>query len=154
MNKDKNVKKFECPICNAIYTCQSKLKWHVKLVHQKKRPCNCSSCDATYSNEYDLWRHVSSIHEKEKPFICKLCQERYSQKTSLSTHMETSHGIKFEAKDTFSDREIPLEGSILKKKYCLECNKGFKDNWKLQRHEKQVHMKSKGCMDGESYDWW
>ena len=84
MNKDKNVKKFECPICNSVYTCQSKLKWHVKLVHQKKRPCNCSFCDATYSNEYDLWRHISSIHEREKSFICNLSQERYSQNTSLN----------------------------------------------------------------------
>ena len=64
--------------------------------------------------------------------ICQLCHVTFNATEDLSLHSCTN--IKQEVKDY----ELPFK---FKKSFiCKICNKSFKDNYKLRRHEK-VHNK-------------
>jgi uncharacterized CHY-type Zn-finger protein len=80
-----------------------------------KKLCICGICSKSFKDNYRLRRHVSQVHTKDGEIIQP--DPLYDAKTEIET------------------RDA--------KKVCIcgICNKGFKDNYRLRRHESQVHTK-------------
>ena len=82
---------------------------------QLKKLCICGMCSKSFKDNYRLRRHISQVHTKDGKII---------QPDPL-----------FDAKTEMETRDA--------KKVCIcgICNKGFTDNYRLRRHESQVHTK-------------
>ena len=75
--------------------------------------------------------HIESGHEGKKSFRCNECDSAFTKKGLMIRHVESVHkGKKPHPKRTKNNFQ------------CKECNKSFRDNYKLKIHEK-VHMKMK-----------
>ena len=53
MSAKKVIKKFECPVCDKVFTDKSNLLEHKKSIHQGVT-YNCDQCDQTYSYRSSL----------------------------------------------------------------------------------------------------
>ena len=102
----------------------------------------------------------------KKSHFCKICAKTFRDSYKLKRH-EKVH-IKAGELAEPSEEQKPKENSEIKKKVniekksvrpklppknhtCKECNKSFRDSWKLRRHEK-VHLKMKSeerSVDGQ-----
>ena len=82
---------------------------------KSRKICICGICNKSFKDNYRLRRHISQVHTKDGEII---------QPDPL-----------FDAKTEIETRDA--------KKICIcgICNKGFKDNYRLRRHESQVHTK-------------
>ena len=80
-----------------------------------KNLCICELCNKSFKDNYRLRRHISQVHTKDGEII------QPDQAAEAKTKTETQDA----------------------KKLCIcgICNKGFKDNYRLRRHESQVHTK-------------
>ena len=81
--------------------------------------------------------HIESGHERKKSFRCNECDSAFTKKGHMIRHVESVHKGKKPFKCNFQFKE---------------CNKSFRDNYKLKIHEK-VHMKMKlpeKTLDGQN----
>ena len=110
-NGARDSKDYELPSNEKVNMDVEKLAPNKKL----KKLCICGICSKSFKDNYRLRRHVSQVHTKDGEII---------QPDPL-----------FDAKTEIEIRDA--------KKVCIcgICNKGFKDNYRLRRHESQVHTK-------------
>ena len=110
-NSSKDSKNYELPSNEKINMEVEKPAPNKKL----KKLCLCGICSKSFKDNYRLRRHISQVHTKDGEII---------QPDPL-----------FDAKTEIETRDA--------KKVCIcgICNKGFKDNYRLRRHESQVHTK-------------
>lgn len=60
--RDKNTSIFQCPDCEIVCRSQSKLKSHVKAVHQQLKDHLCGYCDFKTARKDSLKRHIQRTH--------------------------------------------------------------------------------------------
>ena len=91
---------------------------NVKFNMDDEKPrklCVCEICNKSFKDNYRLRRHISQVHTKDGEII------QPDQAPEPKTKIETQDA-----------RKLCI---------CGICNKGFKDNYRLRRHESQVHTK-------------
>ena len=58
----------------------------------KKSPIvSCDLCNKNFSSPSKLRRHVRIVHEKIKPYHCQECGKNFGQKVNLIGHMQSRH---------------------------------------------------------------
>ena len=91
----KELKKFNCNICDYKFTRKFDLRKHIENVHEGMKPFKCNTCDYETSRNDCLKKHIESVHEGTKAFKCNICKYETAQKPSLGRHIKSVHeGIK------------------------------------------------------------
>ena len=57
--------RFDCLICDTVFTRKSMLKNHNKTVHGEIKPHKCSFCDLKFSMTRHLKSHIELVHKKQ-----------------------------------------------------------------------------------------
>ena len=118
-----DVRPFVCSVdgCNKGFKSIDGLRYH-SVTHSKDRPfiCTDKDCNLRFKRSYELERH-QVIHSNTRPFICSFngCDQRFIRSQQLKRH-EVSHS------DT-----TPFE--------CSECQKSYKLDTDLKRHQLMKH---------------
>ena len=114
--------------------------------------------DLLYSEDTNDCDESVIMKKANKNFLCKICNKGCRDNYNLRVHEKTcekrqiksaklSEPIDFEEYNEDFDLsssllEVDIDGKKVKKNcICQICNKGFRDTWKLKRHEK-VHIKA------------
>ena len=58
--------KYKCDQCGVLFGKPSKLKSHIKSVHENKRPFQCNQCPDTFKRKDHLTRHIASKHAENR----------------------------------------------------------------------------------------
>ena len=66
-------KAFQFEICEKSFYYQSRMKHHIALVHEEKRPHKCEMCHKRFYQKGRLKKHLAFVHEDRKLFKCKVC---------------------------------------------------------------------------------
>ena len=53
--------------------------FHIKMVHERKRPFNCNSCNAQFFQNIQLKSHIESVHEKQNLTSAKFVKPALQQ---------------------------------------------------------------------------
>ena len=73
--KRKSNKESMCPICGK--NLKIRLKTHIEMVHEGKRPFTCSICGLSLATKGNIKMHIPSVHEKFKPNKCSICESSF-----------------------------------------------------------------------------
>ncbi|XP_045783372.1 zinc finger protein 675-like isoform X1 [Maniola jurtina] len=117
--------KVPCPDCGKIFSRNSYMNNHYKLVHVRKSQHYCELCDKHFINGYALRTHKKFVHEKnEKPKnkICDICGRGFHTNRMLTNHRRTHTG------------ERPHK--------CSYCPAAFAQDFARKSHEKSQHKHS------------
>ena len=52
-----------CDLCNKNFSSPSKLRRHVRIVHEKIKPFNCQECGKNFGQKVNLIGHIQSRHK-------------------------------------------------------------------------------------------
>ena len=140
VRSDKDEKQFTCEICNKVFSSKGKLKSHITIVHEGRKPFT------------RLKAHIDSVHEKKKPFLCETCNERFKTKQILLRHIASKHirkgpyqcatcNSEFEEKRGLNEHVSSVHGGINPFK-CDLCESTFARQNGLNRHKRSVHEKT------------
>ena len=66
-----------CDLCNKNFSSPSKLRRHVRIVHEKIKPFNCQECGKNFGQKVNLIGHIQSRH---KPNLDTNNQDQQHQK--------------------------------------------------------------------------
>ena len=81
----------KCTKCDFKCSCSSKLKRHIKQVHDKIKDHACTKCDFKCSTSGDLKKHIKQVHDKIKDYACTKCDFKCSSSSQLKTHIKMVH---------------------------------------------------------------
>jgi KRAB domain-containing zinc finger protein len=123
----KEIKDYECELCDKVYKLEGNLKNHIIKVHNigEKIDDNntCKICNAVLSNKGKLNRHIETVHNKSNVIKCDICKKEYNSKDALNSHIKQVH-----------------EKSLSVK--CPQCDGTFTSNGNLRIHIQNVHEKN------------
>lgn len=148
-------KLYGCPKCGKSFKHNYKLKRHVSIVHEKRKPHKCphNGCNKSFSQRCHLKVHISSVHDKQKPHKCSKCDRSFSQNSHLKAHIISVHEKRKQhscshCEKSFSgkrdlDLHIASVHDKLKPHICVQCNKRFSRNFNLKIHIAEEHDKRK-----------
>ena len=137
---------FTCTICMHEFDKKKKLKIHMKTVHHgfedsdtlkvgnmflkknertddSRKLQQCFSCNEMFSRKVQLDEHIKMFHKGEKIYSCCKCDKKFESKRKVQCHVKDSHPANL--------------------KECSICNKQFKTNQALNRHEGSQHRAPK-----------
>ncbi|XP_078656393.1 uncharacterized protein LOC144902731 isoform X2 [Branchiostoma floridae x Branchiostoma belcheri] len=143
-----------CNDCGKVCTTYGNLMQHQKNKHTDDKPFECEVCHQKFAQQGHFIRH-QRLHELEKQevFQCNICEDKsFGTVSNLTQHLKTDHTIKKNSKDKNCRCKLCKElfvrtpelirhvqkmhlqsGEAMYK--CDECDKPFKDVWKLNRHK-------------------
>lgn len=154
-NNQKEVKKsvnkkvkIPCPMCRQVFSYESSMMRHVKVIHNKTFDFPCQSCDEKFFTKIQLNKHMNTKHDHaddESKTKCKVCDMNFSTSRSLRTHMMENHTeSKFECE--ICHLSFNLEDSRNrhmkakhKEYHCDGCNQNFISTERLQDHVIDEH---------------
>lgn len=99
---NKEIRQFQCSICQKFVRSKSSLYKHVKGIHEKIR-FHCKLCYGNYSDQSNLRKHVLSVHENVK-YSCDVCDKAFSDQSNLITHKREKHKI-CKCGETFQEKK-------------------------------------------------
>ena len=106
---------------------------------KKKRPKKshfCQICAKSFRDSYKLKRH-EKVHIKAGELAEPTNEEKPKENSEIKKKVNVEKTVR---------PKLPPKNHV-----CKECNKSFRDSWKLRRHEK-VHLKMKSeerSVDGQ-----
>ena len=142
----------KCPKCD--YTTnwgRSKIKNHIKTVHDKIKDFQCPSCEFCCSQRGNLRLHVEQVHNKIRKFSCTAegCQYKSNFKNDITKHSKTVHGTLKDISCHLCGYQTAVQGYLtvhmknkhgLKKNYlCPHCGKQFHVFRNFHKHIKVLH---------------
>ena len=86
-------KSYECSICNAKFTSNQTLKYHVAIVHEKRQNFMCHLCTKSFYYRTHYRRHIEVEHD-DFPMAskCKICDQEFKTKNAIINHLMEAHG--------------------------------------------------------------
>lgn len=90
--KPKQVKLYECHLCDHVSKRRYNLSTHIKT-HDKSRvkEFDCSQCTKSFDRRHDRDRHQATVHRGERVFNCKDCGSHFSRRDALNRHLVQRH---------------------------------------------------------------
>ncbi|KAF7405553.1 hypothetical protein HZH66_004459 [Vespula vulgaris] len=152
-------KKFVCNVCNMKFFRQDRLKSHRdRYGHDEDKDCSIPQKppdDKSAIKLINSWiREELDSDNEGKGFPCEICGKSYDTKKSLLKHQTNTHDVQ-EENCVSCGKEC---GCAVKRKgtrksnekvkifTCMECNKTFEKEIKLQRHMR-IHERTKEQQD-------
>ena len=123
MNIHKNVRPFNCSICDKAFRAKSNLNEHMRI-HNDERPFHCSFCKMTFRQKTHLQMHDIKTHRgrdetnvkaMDHVFVCRECDFSSSDESDLKRHKRAKH-------------------SKMKCHVCKECGSAFALRFQLEIH--------------------
>ena len=115
----KGEKSFKCPICGMSKSFASKLKEHIRRVHDGEKPYKCTLCDASFADKSQLPGHMLSVHGEGNRVKCDSCDSTFTTVAGKNKHVKSAHqGIRHK---------------------CDSCESTFGTKPNLKRHVKLAH---------------
>ena len=84
-------KMFPCPQCGNLLTSNTKLKAHIRVVHNNEKAFKCGYCDKTFASRSNMQVHEGSAHTGILPYKCAECDKSFPRKNQLEAHLEKTH---------------------------------------------------------------
>ena len=77
------------------YKCESKqrLKFHINGVHEGVK-YDCATCKSSFTHKSKMKQHIKTVHEKIKPFACDICDKSFGYKNNLKRLTMEKHDQK------------------------------------------------------------
>ncbi|XP_015183662.1 PREDICTED: zinc finger protein 709-like [Polistes dominula] len=153
-------RKFVCNVCNMKFVRQDRLKSHRdRYGHDEDKDCSIPQKppdDKLAIKLINSWiREELDSDNEGKGFPCEICGKSYDTKKSLLKHQTNTHEVQEENCCLNCGKEcscaIKCKGNRKnnekeKNFTCLECNKSFEKEIKLQRHMR-IHERTKEQQD-------
>ena len=138
--KENKYKEHVCLKCGKSYTCQTSLKYHMK-VHEGIKDFKCDHCELTFTAKHSKFKHMRIVHEGikgPKNYKCELCGKAFSKPYDLNRH----------GKVHIEKPKIIKKSTENQEHKCQECGKVYKSGPALRYHLK-VHsgVKNYQCED-------
>ena len=144
----------DCTQCGKKFATHTKLKGHVKVVHDKIKDYVCDECDKPFGTNGLLSQHKIRVHSTFRPFKCNICYKGHVTKVELVLHMGVHTGEKpwakrshdficgecgktFSKNRDFEDHKRFHEEGFANK--CDQCGKTYNYKSGLQAHIKSAH---------------
>ncbi|KAK2817287.1 hypothetical protein Q5P01_025478 [Channa striata] len=139
-----------CLACDKQFKDKATLVSHLKLhkkVHSSPQSLTCGDCGKVFGRMYHLKRHIMT-HLKAtngECYKCPDCQRNFAFPEDLNKHLEIhakeNNGTCPKCNETFnSPEELEAHMGVHEKSYtCNTCNKKFKVEYALKKHE-QGHL--------------
>ena len=156
-----------CIQCGKEFNSKGELKNHLKQ-HEIENKALCNECGEKFNSKDALSKHIKKKHETENKALCNECGKEFNSKVTLSKHKKHHHvGLpEVDAsilREHLKDRVLSFANShtveetatkfslnqtlvikwlkIASRQFCCEfCSKTFPENWKLEKHQKEVHV--------------
>ena len=139
--KSRKRKTVFCSICTKQLSCGTKLRKHMKNLHEEnhtKKDANnmnkfskkCTNCERTFKHLRNLKRHVITVHNKKstETIKCQFCIDSFETQAVLNEHLKIVHQ---------QELRIP----------CLICTKSYKSRRVLNEHLRKDHSdQSYSCL--------
>ncbi|CAH2284211.1 zinc finger 624-like isoform X1 [Pelobates cultripes] len=136
---------YQCQVCQKRFMTQKAWKVHMKSHDKQSNVSFCSKCPSSFESErvrnlhstchYEdifrcfqcglmdqewskLYEHLLSHGNNLKPYICNTCNQRFFKKAQLKAHSSKHRSVT-----------------------CTLCEKSFKTNQQMNRHQKRFHHK-------------
>ncbi|KAJ6641729.1 Transcription factor grauzone [Pseudolycoriella hygida] len=132
---------FKCDLCPNSFTRETALNAHRDFVHC---PVKCIECDITYPSKSKLKTHMKNVHQPKVSTtrVCDICGKDLANKYSLLTHMQKQHSAvtipKVHTLRIHMKRH--RESSPAE---CSHCGKVMKSKFSLTKHIQYVHAEKK-----------
>ena len=121
---EKKMKYYSCDICEKSFNRPSKLKEHVRMVHEltkeereKEKKFSCDICGHNF-NRLDRLKTHQRVHSVDATFVCDVCNAPFNALYLLHNHQEHKHPEDYKKKLT-----------------CKTCNQTFRTPTDLKKHE-------------------
>ena len=142
----------KCELCHKILSTKSKLKEHVKNVHNEvKKMWYCDSCDFLTKDRAYLKRHIENFHSKGKSYKCEMCSKAFKSLEYLNRHKKRRHtkqdkrfscdqcDYRTMTKQTLETHKNGVHLGLRPFK-CKACGQGFTQNAHMNSHYQRVHL--------------
>uniref|UniRef100_A0A1I8MVP8 C2H2-type domain-containing protein n=1 Tax=Musca domestica TaxID=7370 RepID=A0A1I8MVP8_MUSDO len=152
LNRHTHPRKHKCKFCNACFTMQHVMEYHMRVDHKKNS--KDSSNDNTAEDVADAHAEVLSIKESDD-FIsrwlpsleCHVCKEEFKSYSSLGEHFDVHHAEQQSYVTccdhrffTRSKLQRHIDGHINSKAFkCQLCGKRYTRNERLEFHMAKQH---------------
>ena len=77
--------------CGMTFSQKSRMKQHIRAVHDKYQPLKCGICHREFGKWHDLRSHENVVHGNGKHYQCELCGKAFAKRSNLSPHIIHVH---------------------------------------------------------------
>ena len=87
----KDVKDYECHICEKSFKGNQHLKYHMQI--HINMPIACGECGKIFKKKSYLTSHMQKLHtgESDKPYSCPFCGQSFVIKSHMNSHAKKQH---------------------------------------------------------------
>lgn len=139
----RNLRKYDCDLCDKKFGKKSGLDRHFMTVHQKQKNFMCDLCDKAFGEKAQLKKHKRTHSNIDDSTFCLICCENFK---NIREHYEKNHqNLKNVCQNCFKRFSRRQELEVHLKKchrilqhllFCDCCNKIFSNKLLLKRHLK------------------
>jgi len=138
-----NADGLKCSVCSKEFKFKSDLLNHAKS-HSQQRDFHCTDCSKSFKTKGNLVAH-RRIHSGLAPYSCKIegCNRTFKQVSGLQRHLLAHQSVSpfpcnkceksFKSQDDLDKHDVKVHDAITKH-ICLECHKKFKTKESLTIH--------------------
>ena len=164
----KHLADLTCRFCNKLFSTKGSRTHHEKYMHQKQKGIECKTpdgacCLKTFSNETSLRYHRLKVHKEA--ITCHKCRGKFTDFREYLMHRrselgkpEPSSKVKCDKCEKSISRDHlrrhmkevhkfpqfnPVQGPVQKQYSCTQCDKQFKREENMRRHNDEVHSAQK-----------
>jgi hypothetical protein len=147
--RKKQPKNLPCETCGKCFENPSRLKRHVRQVHNSENPNHISRSRGTGPSERQLALECPDVlfDEKMDKWSCKLCGKQNTRPGHIVRHVKTVHykdvaascsicGTEFTDTNSLKRHMLKHDGYQIECQWCL---KKYQTKWKKMEHVKRHH---------------
>lgn len=147
--KQHQMDKFECELCNRLFRSQECHLKHVKTCKDVGDKFKCSCCVRRFTNKYKLNHHMKQSHTNMLPFNCKTCDKKFEKSVQLRNHIHEAHlgGKPYRCdlcyKTFLTQHNLNIHSKTHRpgseRFQCKQCHLSFMYKYSLRIHMKREH---------------
>ena len=89
IHKNKNSKRYTCPVCSKSFSQNYNLSRHLNL-HTQEQKYVCDICYRAFNDSWSVKKHRLS-HFPPSKYTCEYCQQKFNRRGNLKVHLVSMH---------------------------------------------------------------